>query len=148
MSRYSIPTQGDFKKETIPSNSSDQETKESKNTYRKNNHFDKSTETSLLEDSFNKLLTGEYIHPNSTLQQWTYICTGQGDGNIEPLKWISTNRELAYLIDRLFGKSNSGNLWAVTFNCFYINGKKPNKGTLKNYISTMNNSYIYSPDNL
>ena len=40
MSRYSIPTQEGLKEENIPSDESDQETKASKNTYRKNTHFD------------------------------------------------------------------------------------------------------------
>lgn len=55
-----------------------------------------------------------FLHADSDLQGWLWICTGTlGKQPKEPLKWLGTPTELALMVDKLFGHK-----WSVTLTWF------------------------------
>jgi hypothetical protein len=55
-----------------------------------------------------RLMVNRYklIAPETTYEQFKYIFTGQPIESIEPIKWIGTNRLLAYFLDSVFKGQN------------------------------------------
>lgn len=105
-------------------------------------HFNSSYTKEQLEGIFEKLKKGAYLHAESLLNTWLYIC-GIPDSKepIEPLKWTKDQDLLANLVNNLFGDSDGQRLWVITENVFTVKGKVPNTGTMKNVISRLKNEW-------
>ncbi|SFC89696.1 hypothetical protein SAMN05421780_111148 [Flexibacter flexilis DSM 6793] len=61
-----------------------------------------------LPELYNLMVSVKYelIAPDTTLEQFMAIFTGQPIQNITPIKWISTNALLAYFLDKVFEGQN------------------------------------------
>lgn len=53
-----------------------------------------------------KLIISEMIDENTALEAFTAIFTGQPIDNIKPIKWIATNKLLAYFLDNFLKSKN------------------------------------------
>lgn len=99
-------------------------------------HFNSSYKKEQLQVVFERLKEFKYLHADSDLETWLYVCAGYGNsGQIKPLNWVKDQDLLAVLVDTLFSDSNSSNLWVISKNVFTVKDKKPNIGSMKNIIS-------------
>lgn len=119
--------------------------------YGKYRNFKTKLTTGELTKIFASLQKKNYIDTVTTIDQWLSIC-GKGDlsENIDPINWKKTGRELIYFIDKLLGNENSDCYIKITVNCFLINGKRPNDGSMRSGLTNVkskeyNGSYFY-PD--
>lgn len=99
-------------------------------------HFNSSYKKEQLQVVFERLKEFKYLHADSDLETWLYVCAGYGNsGQIKPLNWVKDQDLLAVLVDTLFSDSNSSNLWVISKNVFTVKDKKPNINSMKNIIS-------------
>lgn len=86
---------------------------------------------SLMRDKY------KLIAPKTDLEQFTAIFTGQAIDNIKPIKWINTNRLLAYFLDHIFTNQNWQSI--AGGNGYFIN--KSDKTITANDLSVAKNDY-------
>lgn len=84
----------------------------------------------VLLEVFLALVTNGFISKRTKFENFQKIF-GIGDTeNMKPIEWKKTLRMLVHFVHHSFSKTNAKYLEA-TRNCFVINGKELNKGTLK-----------------
>lgn len=102
-------------------------------------HFSGKITEVQLKKLYTGLTTGGYLPldpENENYKAFIYVFGGIGSTeDYKPLDWQKSVSLLAYMIDNLFGDTDSTRKWEITHNCFLKNEKKPNKNTLKKVIS-------------
>lgn len=105
-------------------------------------HFNAAYTEEELKTLFERLTNNRYFHPDSDIETWYYICGLTGSNNQKNyITWATELDLLAYLVNSLFGDSDSGNLWAIAHEVFRIKGQKPGKTPMKNTISKLKNGW-------
>ena len=96
--------------------------------------FNKPRCESRIEELFLALVTYGYIDRKTMFNQFQRIFGIHTEkdyiSEIKPVAWIKDQRSLTYFVYFAFGKQNH-ELWVKAQNCFVVNGRKPNKGSLK-----------------
>lgn len=94
---------------------------------------------------FNNLVKGGYFPSETLLDDWLYIYGVQGKSpNKNPLDWQKTQKELAYMITRIWQNTDTRK-WAIGEKVFTIKGKKPNIKVMKSDLSSIDNDYKNRP---
>lgn len=94
---------------------------------------------------FNNLVKGGYFPSETLLDDWLYIYGVQGKSpNKKPLDWQKTQKELAYMITRIWQNTDTRK-WAIGEKVFTIKGKKPNIKVMKSDLSSIDNDYKNRP---
>lgn len=95
-----------------------------------------------VEELFLALVAFGYIDRKSTYSQFrkAFGIKDQSDDNFVPVNWIRDQRNLTYFIHYTFRKTNK-DIWVKTKNCFTVNGKTPNKGSLKSGFLAMKRNH-------
>lgn len=105
-------------------------------------HFTKNWSKEGLQAIYENLIEYGYIAPQTTFEQWQYICTGIGEN--EPhtaIVWKATQSELAYLVSRFLtpkikGKNGESHLWQIACKVFRLETGKPlNVNTMKSELN-------------
>ncbi|MDR1973703.1 MAG: hypothetical protein LBQ31_03400 [Bacteroidales bacterium] len=107
-------------------------------------HFTRDFTTDEQEKLFDGLINGGFLPKETIYSHFCYVFSGtailDNEKPFEPLKWLKTAALLAYMIDTLFGDTNTSH-WKIACNCFTIGNKKPNIDTLKNAVSKHKNDW-------
>lgn len=94
---------------------------------------------------FDNLVKGGYFTSKTLLDDWLYIYGVQGKSpNKEPIDWQKTQKELAYMITRIWQNTDTYK-WAIGEKVFTIKGKKPNIKVMKSDLSGIDNGYKNRP---
>ena len=81
---------------------------------------------------FAALKTGGYIDSSNDINDWMAIFGREKQQNsYKPIVWLAGPFKLGQFIDKAFGRTNTNCLWENTTANFIINGKVPNKGSIK-----------------
>lgn len=109
--------------------------------------FFNSRETKVnLSAIFEKLKGDKYFDNDSDLDTWLCICgINTTQQNMDHLNWVKEQQLLAYLIDTLFGDTDSQRLWVITSKTFTVKGKSPNTNSMKNAISKIKKDWKSRP---
>lgn len=100
---------------------------------KKDEYFKKPLNDNCMEELFLALITYGYIDKKTTYIQFQRIFGIKNDLDtsiFQPINWIKDQRSLTYFVYFAFSKRNMG-IWVKAQNCFMVNGKRPNKGSLK-----------------
>lgn len=94
--------------------------------------FNTPTDTSRVDELFLALITHEYIDRTTPIWQFRKIFSIEDEEGHEfkPVNWIKEQRKLTYFLRYAMGEK-SKDVWVKAQHCFTINGKTPNKGSLK-----------------
>lgn len=87
-----------------------------------------------LQAVYENLIEYGYIAPQTTSEQWQYVCTGEGEN--EPhavITWLKSQSQLVRLCSVLFYKSDADRIWKTASRVFVLlsTGKEPNPTTMK-----------------
>ena len=108
-------------------------------TARKEDEFFKTPKDECrVEELFLALVAYGYIDRKTTYDQFKQIF-GIKDAKSKPFKpvnWLKEQRNLTYFVHYTFGKTNK-DIWVKAKNCFNVNGKIPNKGSMKSGIQAL-----------
>lgn len=107
-------------------------------------HYHKNDETKAKRQ-FKQLVNNGYFPSDTSLDDWLYIY-GVEDKipNKKPLDWQKTQKELAYMIRRIWQNTDT-KIWAICDVVFTIKGKKPNTYVMKSDLSSIDNGYKNRP---
>lgn len=80
---------------------------------------------------FQLLVEGNYISPNTTVNDWLVVC-GVADEKEKKAKvdWIKGQNELVYFVDVMFHETNR-DVWAISSRVFTINGETQSTDNLR-----------------
>ena len=105
-----------------------------------NVRFNTSYSSRRIKTMFMSLINLGYIDPETTEDQMLAIFS---KGVFEkPINWLKELRLLAYFIDTAIAPTNK-DIWAATTCCFTVNGKEPNRGSLKSALGSVKTKGIY-----
>jgi hypothetical protein len=93
-----------------------------------------------IKTMFTSLINLGYIDPETKEEQMLAIF-GKGEF-VKPINWLRELRLLAYFIDTAMAPTNK-DFWTATACCFTVNGKVPNRGSLKTALGTVKSKGIY-----
>lgn len=109
-------------------------------------HFNGDYTDEELTVTFEKLKQGSYIHSESDLDSWIYLCTGRaGKTFTAPINWLKSGVLLGMFVQDLFNDTDNTNIWELTAKCFTIQGKKPNTNSIKVSLSKIKQNWKDRP---
>ena len=111
----------------------------------KTSHFGLTIQEDELIRIYEELKSNGFISGSTTLEQWRYVCTGEGEPVDKPIEWTESNIGLAYFITKLFRDCNK-NFWELAKNTFTAKGQAINIGSLKSQLSKIANGYSDRPE--
>lgn len=86
---------------------------------RKADHYNAEYTAKELQTIFERLKESDYIAPQTTFEQWQYVCTGRGGNERYPaITWLKSRVLLATMIDTLF--DTDLNKWAIGVRAFRL----------------------------
>ena len=95
-------------------------------------HFNGDYTDEELTATFEKLKKGKYIHSESDLDSWIYLCTGREEKAFtEPINWTKSGVLLGMFVQYLFNDTDKKAIWEITAKCFTVKGKTPNTNSIK-----------------
>lgn len=107
-------------------------------------HFNCDYTDEELTATFEKLKNGKYIHSESDLDSWIYLCTGrEGKEFTKPIDWTKSGALFTQFIGFLF--ESEQNFWKTAKQCFTINNKQINTRSLTNTCSKIKNEFQALP---
>lgn len=106
-------------------------------------HFNSPYSKELLTDVFKFLYGSRYLHPDSVLDDWLWVCTGKGkEAPTKPLKLTGNNTltSWAFLIPLIMGKRQ----WIIANHCFLYQNERGKWLHPKNqYLSKQEKNGLY-----
>lgn len=109
-------------------------------------HFNGDYTDEELTATFNKLIQGKYIHSESDLESFIYLCTGrEGKAFKKPINWLKPATLLGLFIKDLFSDTDQTAIWEQTAKCFTIKGKTPNTSSIKVSLSKIKQDWKDRP---
>ena len=134
------------KKEPVNTNTLPPEPQANKptNEVLKQPHFDGDFNDKELTEAFEKLKQGRYIHSESDLNSFIYVCTGRNEFT-KPINWMETAGLLGMFVNDLFITTNKTNIWELAFKCFTIKNKPPKISTIKTIVSKITQNWREQP---
>lgn len=110
-------------------------------------HYNSNKTKDTLTKIFKDLISKGYLHGDSDLNSWLYICGAiQKDKDIQTLEWTKDQELLAHLIDQMFGDTDGRRLWEISKGLFNIQGKAANATTMKNTVSRIKRDWKSKKD--
>lgn len=107
-------------------------------------HYNKNEEMEAKKQ-FENLVKEGYFLPETSLDDWLYIYGVEGkEPNKKTLDWQGKQIELAYMIDTIWGDTDTKQ-WFVCEKVFTIKGKTPNIKTMKSDLSKTKNDFKSKP---
>lgn len=109
-------------------------------------HFNGDYTDEELTATFNKLIQGKYIHSESDLDSFIYLCTGrEGKTFTMPVNWQKTVTLLGLFVQDLFSETDNAEIWELTAKCFTAKGKTPNTNSIKVSLSKIKQNWKDRP---
>lgn len=109
-----------------------------------NSYFTTSYIKPQLIAIFDKLIKGDYIASDSSLEDWLIICGAErSDKQTGRIKWLKRQDMLAWLVHTMF--YTTARCWEITADCFMVNGKAPNINSMKNAVSKVKTEWVDKP---
>ena len=76
-----------------------------------------------------RLKKGEYVHKDTKIKDWIYVCTGVGEEPDNPIQWLKDDDELGFFVQQFF---NDNKKYDRAAHCFLLkNGDVPNATNLR-----------------
>lgn len=109
-------------------------------------HFNGDYTDEELTTTFEKLKNGKYIHSESDLDSWIYLCTGREEKAFtEPINWTKSGVLLGMFVQDLFSITDNTAIWEITAKCFTVKGKTPNTNSIKVSLSKIKQNWKNGP---
>jgi hypothetical protein len=109
-------------------------------------HFNGDYTDEELTATFEKLKNGKYIHSESDLDSWIYLCTGREEKAFtEPINWTKSGVLLGMFVQDLFSITDNTAIWEITAKCFTVKGKTPNTNSIKVSLSKIKQNWKNGP---
>lgn len=109
-------------------------------------HFNGDFTDDELTTTFEKLKQGKYIHSESDLDSWIYLCTGrEGKTLKKPINWMKAATLLGMFVQDLFNLTDKDRIWEITAKCFTVKGKTPNTNSIKVALSKIKQDWKDRP---
>ena len=107
-------------------------------TAKKEKYFKTPEDPSRVEELFLSLLTHGYIAKNTHIWQFRKIFSIEDIDRhpFKPVKWMKELRKLSYFLHFALGMKYK-DVWVKAQYCFTVNGKTPNRGSLKSAFGAM-----------
>lgn len=86
--------------------------------------------TERIKELFNMLMEQHYIDSNTKYSAFKRIFSLGNQANFEPVEWKKNLRSLSYFVYNVLAPTNK-DYWTKAQYCFTVNGKTPNRGTLR-----------------
>lgn len=99
-----------------------------------NDHYNaKDISKEQLQTIFERLINKGYIAPQTTFEQWQYVCTGEGENEPHTVITAKEPKPVMRLCSVLFYKSDADRIWKTASRVFMLlsTGKEPNPTTMK-----------------
>ena len=98
----------------------------------KDQYFKTPKDKKRVDELFFALITHDYIDKSTPIWQFRKVFSIDDEEGHEfrPVNWVKEQRKLTYFLRYAMGEK-SKDIWVIAKNCFVINGKTPNKGSLK-----------------
>lgn len=110
-------------------------------------HYNKNEEMEAKKQ-FENLVKEGYFLQETSLDDWLYVYGVNGkEPNKKCLDWQGTQKELAYMIDTIWGDTDNKQ-WLVCEKVFTIKGKAPNTNTMKSDVSKIKSGIKSEPKKL
>jgi len=110
-------------------------------------HFNGDYTDEELTATFEKLKNGKYIHSESDLDSWIYLCTGREEKAFtEPINWTKRGMLLGMFVQDLFSNTDNTAIWEITAKCFTVKGKKPKTNSIKVSLSKIKQGWKKIPE--
>lgn len=124
-------------------------TKQTTNIAQTANHYTRTASLEEIRVLYDALIWHKFLSKETALSHFQYVINGAhipvNMTPFLPLNWLGTAANLAYFIDTLFGDTDKNRVWEIATRCFTIGGKVPNKKTLTDTISKINQGIKNKP---
>lgn len=91
------------------------------------------TNIARLKRVLAKLKKENYIHKNTKVKDWIFVCTGVGEEPEKPIQWQKDDDELGFFVQQFF---NDKRKWDRAVHCFLLkNNDVPNATNLRTNVT-------------
>lgn len=80
-----------------------------------------------------KLKKNDYVHKDTKVKDWIFVCTGVGEEPDNPIQWLKDDDELGYFVQQLFHDKKK---WDRAIHCFLLkSGEVPDATNLRTNVT-------------